>query len=416
MKFGVATFFTGQGIGPAALARALEERGFDSLFVTEHTHIPASRRTPYPTGGELPDKYYRLFDPFLALTAAGAVTETLLLGTGVALIAQRDPIITAKEVATLDQLSNGRFLFGVGIGWNREEMENHGTDPKTRGRLADELLETMQTIWTREIAEYHGEFVDLDPLYAWPKPVQRPHPPLYFGGGPAAFPRIARFGGGWYAVSPSSDDLTAAATQLRALTGTSTPITAAHVGPVDKAALRGYPESGAERIVFDLETLDESETLTRLDEYAALANSLGWSPATAARKETPALPGAGRPQHRIWRDIAPTPLGDFGACITIKALTADIAQVLRVEIAAGTGIPNQDDPSEQEVHHMEQIDVILSGRMKYVVDGKELTLGPGEALGIPGGVPHSAVALDDITMIEVFTPIPDFPTNEVRTP
>lgn len=420
MKFGVATFFTDQGIGPARLAQALEERGFDSLFVTEHTHIPASRRTPYPAGGELPEKYYRLFDPFLALTAAATVTRRLLLGTGVALVAQRDPIITAKEVATLDQLSHGRFLFGVGIGWNREEMKSHGTDPKTRGKLTDELIETMQAIWTREIAEYHGEFVNLDPLYAWPKPLQHPHPPLYFGGGAAAFPRIARFGGGWYAVSPSSDELTAAAAQLRAVTGTDTRITAAHVGPVTEAALRGYADSGAERVVFDLETLSEPETLARLDEYAALARSLGWSPSTPAGTDTSAEhgfePGAGRPQHRIWRDIPPTPLGDFGDRITIKALTADVAQVLRVEIAAGTGIPNQDDPSESEVHPMEQIDVVLSGRMKYVVDGKELTLGSGEALGIPGGVPHSAVALEDTTMIEVFTPIPDFPTNEVRTP
>lgn len=420
MKFGVATFFTGEGIGPAALARALEERGFDSLFVTEHTHVPASRRTPYPAGGELPDKYYRLFDPFLALTAAATVTSTLLLGTGVALITQRDPIVTAKEVATLDQLSNGRFMFGVGIGWNREEMESHGTDPKTRGKLADERLETMQAIWTREIAEYHGEFVNVDPLYAWPKPVQRPHPPLYFGGGPAAFPRIARFGGGWYAISPSSDELAVSAAELRAVTGTDGRITAAHVGPVTEAALRGYADSGAERVVFDLETLSEPETLVRLDEYAALARSLGWSPATppgTGRSATshPAA-GKGRPQHRIWRDIPPSTLGDFGDRITFKALTADVAQVLRVEITAGTGIPNQDDPSEQEVHPMEQIDVILSGRMKYVVDGKELILGPGEALGIPGGVPHSAVVLEDTTMIEVFTPIPDFPTNENRTP
>jgi probable F420-dependent oxidoreductase len=276
MKFGVATFFTEEGIGPAPLAEALEKRGFDSLFVTEHTHIPASRRTPYPTGGELPEKYYRLFDPFLALTAAATVTRTLMLGTGVALIAQRDPIITAKEVATLDQLSNGRFLFGVGIGWNREEMESHGTDPKTRGKLIDERLETMQAIWTREIAEYHGDFVDLDPLYAWPKPIQRPHPPLYFGGGPAAFPRIARFGGGWYAVSPSSDELTASAAQLRTVTGTDTPVTAAHVGPVTEAALRGYADSGAERVVFDLETLPEDETLAQLDEYVSVTNSLGW--------------------------------------------------------------------------------------------------------------------------------------------
>jgi quercetin dioxygenase-like cupin family protein len=160
-------------------------------------------------------------------------------------------------------------------------------------------------------------------------------------------------------------------------------------------------------VVFDLETLGESETLTRLDEYAALAHSLGWS-------STDRMP-AGRPQHRVWRDIPPTPLGGFGDRVTIKALTADRAQVLRVEIAAGTGIPNPDDPGEQEVHPMEQIDVILSGRMRYVIDGLERTLGPGEAIGIPGGVPHSAVALEDTTMIEVFTPIPDFPTNEIRT-
>lgn len=283
MKFGVATFFTDQGIGPAALAVALEERGFESLFVSEHTHIPASRRTPYPAGGELPEKYYRLFDPFLALTAAATVTRTLLLGTGVTLLTQRDPVITAKEVATLDHLSNGRFLFGVGVGWNREEMESHGTDPTTRGELADERLEAMQAIWSREIAEYHGDFVNLDPLFAWPKPVQRPHPPLYFGGGTTAFPRIARFGGGWYAVSPNCDELVESAAQLRLVTGTDTRISAAHVGPVTEAALRGYADSGAERVVFDLETASEPATFLRLDEYAALAHSLGWSPATPAR-------------------------------------------------------------------------------------------------------------------------------------
>jgi hypothetical protein len=182
-------------------------------------------------------------------------------------------------------------------------MESHGTDPKTRGKLADELLEAMQAIWTREIAEYHGDFVNLDPLYAWPKPVQRPHPPLYFGGGPAAFPRIARFGGGWYAVSPSSDELAASAAQLRTVTGTDSRIIAAHVGPVTEAALRGYADSGAERVVFDLDTLSEPETLARLDEYAALARSLGWSPATPARKDTSGesdlASGKGRPQHRL---------------------------------------------------------------------------------------------------------------------
>lgn len=408
MKFGVSVFLTDQGVGPAALARALEERGFESLFVTEHTHVPASRRTAFPGGGELPDEYYRMLDPFLALTAAATVTSTLLLGTGVALVAQRDPVITAKEVATLDLISGGRFLFGVGIGWNREEMESHGTDPATRAKLVDERVEAMQALWTREIAEYKGEFVTLEPAYAWPKPVQRPHPPLYFGGGPAAFGRIARFGAGWYVVSPDSAELTLAVAELRAYTGVDTPVTAAHVGPLTAEALQGYESSGVERVVFDLATLSESDTLTQLDEYVDLVGSLGWHVPSPSR--------TGRVQHRVWGEIAPTPLGEFGDRITIKALTADLAQVLRVEIASGTGIPNPRDPGEQEVHPMEQIDVILAGRMKYVVDGRELIMGPGEALGIPGGVPHSAVALEHTTMIEVFTPIPDFPTGEVRTP
>jgi probable F420-dependent oxidoreductase len=276
MRFGVTTFLTDQGIRPAALATALEERGFESLFVTEHTHVPASRRTPFPGGGELPDKYYRMLDPFLALTAAATVTSRLLLGTGVALVAQRDPIITAKEVATLDLLSHGRFLFGIGIGWNREEMESHGTDPKTRGKLADERIEAMQALWTREIAEYRGEFVTLEPMYAWPKPVQRPHTRLFIGGGPAAFPRIARFGAGWHAVSPSSEELTESIAQLRTLTGTDTPVTAAHVGPLTESALCGYPDSGAERVVFDLETLTEADTFAQLDEYVSVTTSLGW--------------------------------------------------------------------------------------------------------------------------------------------
>jgi probable F420-dependent oxidoreductase len=276
MKIGVSTFLTDQGVRPAVLALALEERGFESLFVTEHTHVPASRRTPFPGGGELPDKYYRLLDPFVALTAAATVTSRLLLGTGVALVAQRDPVITAKEIATLDLLSDGRFLFGVGIGWNREEMESHGTDPKTRALLVDERIAAMQAIWTREIFEYNGRFVHLEPAYAWPKPVQHPHPPLYFGGGPAAFARIARFGAGWYAVSTGSDELTESVTHLRSVTGTATPVIAAHVGPVTTAALQGYETSGADRVVFDLETLSETATLAQLDEYLVVTGALGW--------------------------------------------------------------------------------------------------------------------------------------------
>lgn len=276
MKFGVTTFLTDQGIRPVALARALEDRGFDSLFVTEHTHVPASRRSPYPGGGDLPEKYYRLLDPFLALTAAATATSKLILGTGVALVVQRDPIITAKEAATLDLLSDGRFLFGMGIGWNREEMESHGIDPQTRGKRIDEIVETMQALWTREIAEYRGDFVTLEPSMAWPKPVQRPHLPLYFGGGPATFPRIARFGAGWYAISASSADSTAAIAELREVTGTDTRVTVAHVGPLTEAALHGYPSSGAERVVFDLETLNQDDTFTQLDAYLSVTESLGW--------------------------------------------------------------------------------------------------------------------------------------------
>jgi probable F420-dependent oxidoreductase len=276
MKFGVCTFLTDRGIGPAPLAQALEQRGFESLWVTEHTHVPASRRTPPPEGGELAEKYYRLLDPFLALTAAATVTQTLLLGTGVTLLAQRDPIITAKEVATLDLLSAGRFLFGIGIGWNREEMENHGTNPKTRAKLTEERLETMQALWTREIAEFEGEFVRLEPAYAWPKPVQRPHPPLYFGGGPAAFPRIARFGAGWFAISTSVEEIAASMAQLHAVTGTANPVTAAHVGPVTERALRGYTDTGVERVVLELPTLTQDQTMAKLDEFTAVSRTLGW--------------------------------------------------------------------------------------------------------------------------------------------
>ena len=158
MRFGISTFVTDEGIAPGALARAIEGRDFDSLFIAEHTHIPLSRKSPWPRGGELPRKYYRTLDPFITLTAASAATERLLLGTGVALVVERDPIITAKEVASLDLVSGGRVIFGVGVGWNREEMENHGTDPRTRGRLMDERIRAMIEIWTKDEPEFHGQY------------------------------------------------------------------------------------------------------------------------------------------------------------------------------------------------------------------------------------------------------------------
>lgn len=182
MKFGVATFVTDEGIGPGLLGKELESRGFDSVFLAEHSHIPVNRASAYPGGGDLSRKYCRTLDPFIALTAMASTTTNLLLGTGVALLPQRDVIHTAKEVASVDLVSAGRMMFGVGVGWNREEMRNHGTDPSTRGALTDEVLGALTEIWARDEAEFHGEFIDFDPIYAWPKPVQRPHPPIFIGG------------------------------------------------------------------------------------------------------------------------------------------------------------------------------------------------------------------------------------------
>src|SRR4029079_18907791 len=167
MRFGVATFITDDGLRPDVLGRALEDRGVASFFIAEHSHIPVSRESPWPEGGELPRRYYRTLDPFVALTAVAAVTRRRVLDTGFALLPQRDVIHTAKQVASLDLVSDGRFAFGVGVGWNREEMRNHGTDPPTRGALIDEQLAALKQIWTTEQAEYHGVHVDFDPIYLW---------------------------------------------------------------------------------------------------------------------------------------------------------------------------------------------------------------------------------------------------------
>src|SRR5271157_2384062 len=198
MRIGGAMFFTDYSMSPTELARALEDRGFDSLWVPEHSHIPLTRKSPFPSGGDLPKKYYDVMDPFVVLGAAAAVTKTLLLGTGICLIAQRDPIQTAKLVASIDQVSGGRFLFGIGNGWNQDEMENHGTVFTTRHKLARERVEAMKAIWTQTKPEYHGEFVNFGPMMAWPKPLQKPHPPIIVGGAfPYAARRAIRYGDGW---------------------------------------------------------------------------------------------------------------------------------------------------------------------------------------------------------------------------
>ena len=198
MKIGAVMFFTTESMQPAPLARALEERGFESLWVPEHTHIPSSRKTAYPAGGGLIRAYYDIMDPFLVLNTAAAVTTKLKVGTGIALVIQRDPIVTAKVVSSIDQLSNGRFLFGVGNGWNQDEIENHGTAFESRHKLARERIEAMKTIWAEEEPEYHGEFVSFDKMKQWPKPFQKPHPPIIVGGAfPYAARRAIRYGDGW---------------------------------------------------------------------------------------------------------------------------------------------------------------------------------------------------------------------------
>ncbi len=198
MDFGIGYFPTHDAVRPGSLARLVEEHGFESLLFAEHTHIPASRESPYPGGGELPRKYAHCYDLFVALAAAAEATTTLRFGTGICLVTERDPIVTAKEVASLDHMSGGRFEFGVGAGWNREEMRNHGTDPRTRMRLFAERVDAMKAIWTEVEASYSGEFVSFERIWSWPKPAQRPHPPVLVGGnGPTVLDRVLAFGDAW---------------------------------------------------------------------------------------------------------------------------------------------------------------------------------------------------------------------------
>jgi probable F420-dependent oxidoreductase len=266
MDIGVLTFVTDEGIGPVELGEALEERGFSSLFLAEHSHIPVDAKTPYPMGGPIPRKYYRTLDPFVALTAAAVATENLVVGTGIALMPQRDPILTAKDVVSLDLVSEGRFRFGVGVGWFREEIANHGVDPKVRGRVVEERLRAMIEIWTQEKAEFHGDFVNFDPIYSWPKPVTKPYPPLYLGGGPASFPRIARLNTGWLALTPSAKVLSGQLEELRAVAGHDVPVINFHPGEPTAKEVEAYLPLGLEHLLVDLPTEPRDETLRRLDQ------------------------------------------------------------------------------------------------------------------------------------------------------
>ena len=282
MRIGGAMFFTDYSMSPTELARALEDRGFDSLWVPEHSHIPLTRKSPFPSGGDLPKKYYDVMDPFVVLGATAAVTKTLLLGTGICLIAQRDPIQTAKQVASIDQISGGRFLFGVGNGWNQDEMENHGTAFDTRHKLVRECIEAMKAIWTKSKADYHGDMVKFDPMMAWPKPAQKPHPPILVGG---AFPygarRALRYGDGWmplrsrkgYAevrdLFPKFRDMAKEANRDLA----TVPISI-WSAKEDEDQLKRDRDEGVVRVVISLESAKADAILPELDRWAKLVQKV----------------------------------------------------------------------------------------------------------------------------------------------
>jgi probable F420-dependent oxidoreductase len=268
MKFGISTFVTDDTIDTVTLAQAIEERGFDALAIAEHTHIPASRESAYPLGGELPNIYYRTLDPFVTLAAAAAVTSRIQLITGIALLIQRDPIITAKEAASIDLISNGRFVFGVGAGWNLEELRHHGTDPKTRGALLDERIEAVKALWTTEPAEYHGKYVDFDASYLRPKPVQTPHPPILIGGdSDATVRRIIRHGAGWISNPLPVERLTRRIEQLRDGAGHDVPLSSFGI-PLDPEYWSALERLGFGQLNLLLPSLPRDEALRLLDDYA----------------------------------------------------------------------------------------------------------------------------------------------------
>jgi probable F420-dependent oxidoreductase len=278
LNFGTSMFFTDYSMAPGELGKALEERGFESVWAPEHSHIPLSRKTPFPAGGDVPKRYYDAMDPFVTLTVAAMATKALKVGTGVCLVAQRDPIQTAKLVASIDQVSGGRFLFGIGNGWNQDEMENHGTVFTARHKLARERVEAMKAIWTQTKPEYHGEFVNFGPMMAWPKPVQKPHPPVIVGG---AFPysarRAVRYGDGWIpqAARGGYSEIADMIPQFRQMA------TEAGRDPKsieitvwfpkqDPDLMKRYADLGVARVVFNLESDKADKVLPVIDSIAGM--------------------------------------------------------------------------------------------------------------------------------------------------
>ena len=276
MKFGITMFPTDYAIGPGELAREVEAHGFESLFFPEHTHIPASRRSPWPGGPDLPEEYSHTLDLFVALTAAAAATERLLVGSGICLVIERDPITLAKEVASLDFVSGGRALLGIGAGWNLEEMENHGTDPARRWRRMRETVEAMRAIWGNDEGEYHGELVDFDPIWQWPKPIQEAGPPVIIGGdGPNTLKRVARYGDGWMPIDGRNrEDFAPAIAELNDLAAEEGrgPMTVSLFGAgSNPARLEKHAKAGVDRIVFLVPPAPADVVLPKLEANARLA-------------------------------------------------------------------------------------------------------------------------------------------------
>ena len=281
MKAGVTIFPCQYAIGVTELAVGLEERGFESLWLAEHSHITADRESPWPGGSDLPQMYYDTLDPFACLAAAAAVTDRLKLGTGIALVVQRDPIHTAKEVATIDVLSDGRFLFGIGAGWNLEEMANHGTDPTRRFGLMRERVEAMKAIWGAEEAEYHGDQVDFDPIIQNPKPVQKPHPPIHVGGVyPGGLRRAVRYGDGWIPIAGRGDSdprdwVRARDEECERFGRASSAVEiSVYAAPHQQSAVAEFAEAGADRVIFGLPPEGSDTVLPLLDRLASLTESL----------------------------------------------------------------------------------------------------------------------------------------------
>jgi probable F420-dependent oxidoreductase len=282
MQIGAAMFFTDYSMAPAELGLALEERSFESVWAPEHSHIPLSRKSPFPSGGELPKQYYDAMDPFVTLSAAAAVTKKLKLGTGVCLVIQRDTIQTAKAVASLDQVSGGRFLFGIGGGWNQDEMEDHGTVYATRFKKMREQIEAMREIWTKSKPEYHGETVNFPPMMTWPKPVQNPMPVIVGGAFPHGARRALRYGNGWIPHSrrPHYEDVTDFLPQFRQMAAEAgrdpaeVPVTVWGV-PEDADRLRRYRDQSVARVVVSLPSEPAAKTLPRLDRWAELIRQIG---------------------------------------------------------------------------------------------------------------------------------------------